>query len=378
MSAPLITVLMTVYNGGEYLRSSLESVLRQTHSDFEFLIINDCSSDLSAQVIRSFSDQRIRLIENEVNLGQTRSLNKGLSLARGRYIARIDADDLAFPQWLKKNLALIQSQPQAAVISCKAVVIDGHGHVQKTLNTPLSYEEMILRSLTASPVNHVGSLFKKDVVTSVGGYDERLKIVADYELWSTLIRKGLRLASGSESLVAVRVHERSVSVSERGRKDVGEMTQVMARNFKALTTLSLTEEEINGVWRSSYAAHDMDTQDFLSAVDLLARAYHSLRPEYPVPAQVIERYTRRRQRALYMKKAFWDISDGNMAPLRVLACDYQRSAGLLNMFSLLWLGSWLGKGVMQVLPGLYARLQKSLARRKVRGQFSLEMVHGAN
>ena len=103
MAQPLITVLMTVYNGAAYLRQSVESVLGQTFKDFEFLIIDDHSRDDSLAIARSYKDSRIVVHSNPENKGQVKSLNAGLGLARGDYIARLDADDLAFPRWLEKQ-----------------------------------------------------------------------------------------------------------------------------------------------------------------------------------------------------------------------------------------------------------------------------------
>jgi len=374
MSRPLITVLMTVYNGGVYLLPAVGSVLRQTYKDFEFLIINDCSTDGSVEIIRSFADDRIRLVNNEKNSGQTCSLNKGLSLARGRYIARIDADDLVFPQWLEKNFALIEAQPQTVVVSCKAVVIDSSTKPQKVLNTPMSYPEMVLRSLTASPINHVGSLFKTDVITSVGGYDENLKVVADYGLWSTLIRKGMRLASHPEILVAVRVHEKSVSVTERGRKDVGEMCRVMAENFKTLTALSLNEENILSIWRLCYSPEMMSDQDFQQALALFTNAYKNIKPEFKIEGTIVEAYVRDRLAAFYAKRALGEMAGGRGDALRTLSSSYNRSYGMLNIFSLLWLGSWLGGPVLKRLPGIYEQWKARTAKEELRKGMSEELV----
>jgi len=97
---------MTVFNGGQYLRRSVQSVLDQTNRDFEFLIVDDASTDNSLELIKSFDDDCIHIYPNEENIGQAKSLNVGLKLAKGKYIARIDADDIAFPKWLEKEITL--------------------------------------------------------------------------------------------------------------------------------------------------------------------------------------------------------------------------------------------------------------------------------
>jgi glycosyltransferase involved in cell wall biosynthesis len=365
MSAPLVTVLMSVYNGGSYLKEAIASVLGQTFKDFELLIINDCSQDNSVAVIDSFKDARIRLINNDVNLGQTRSLNLGLSLALGRYIARIDADDIVFPRWLEKNLVLLKQQPLTAVVSSKAVVIDGQNKIQKTLNTPCCYEEMILRCLTATPLNHVGAVYKTDVIASLGGYDENFKIAADFELWSNLIRRGIRLASSDEILVAVRAHGKSVSAIERGRADIVEISQVMSKNFNALVSFGFSQEDIALLWKLNYATSQLSVQEFKSALAFLFKAYENLKPQFAVSLEVAKAYRAQREKVFYAKRALGQMSDGQLTQLRALAFDYGKSRGYFNVFSLLWMGSWLGEAIMKNVPEVFEHLNGWSSHQKI-------------
>jgi len=353
MSTPAITVLMTVYNGGDYLKAAAQSILRQTFDDFEFLIVNDCSRDHSVETIASLNDPRIRLINNDMNLGQTRSLNKGLLSAKGRYIARMDADDVAFPTWLETTFAFLQAQPNMAAASCKALVIDGANKVQKMLNTPDCYEDMVLRSLFATPLNHVGSLYKTDVITSFGGYEETFKIAADYELWSKLIRAKIRLAAVPEVLVAIRFHEHSISVNERGRADVSEISEVMARNFKSLVGFNVAREQIFLLWKMNYAPETLNPQEFRAVLALLGNAYERIKPEFAIPAAAIKSFREAQLKVFYAKRAFSEIEKGNLDQLRALTRDYRKSHGWTNIFSLLWLASWLGRPIIRIIPGLY-------------------------
>ncbi len=375
MSIPLITVLMTVYNGGIYLKASIESILRQTFSVFEFLIINDCSRDESVVTIESYKDKRIRLVHNETNMGQTPSLNKGLALARGRYIARMDADDLAFPSWLETNLALLQDDPLTALVSCRAIVIDGKNRIQKTLSTPKTYGEMVLRSLLATPVNHVGAVFKTDVITSVGGYDPRYRIAADFGLWSELIRRRIRLASTERTLVAVRVHEESASVIERGRIDIPEISAIMAGNFKALVSFAVSQEDIFLLWKLNYATEQLTTDEFHAALALLHKAYGQINPDFFIPIDIIQNYGAHLKKVFFAKRALGEIVGGHLGQLRALTRDYRKSEGWFNIFTLLWLGSWLGKPIVKQLPNIYENWRVWSARRKVQQQACPELIH---
>ena len=119
---PLITVLMPVYNGAKYLNEAIDSILNQTFSDFELLIIDDGSTDQSIDLIKAYNDPRIKLIVNKKNIGQSATLNKGLELARGKYIARMDQDDISMPERLKKQMGFMDEYPKFAVPGCSSSV----------------------------------------------------------------------------------------------------------------------------------------------------------------------------------------------------------------------------------------------------------------
>ncbi|HKQ33129.1 MAG TPA: glycosyltransferase family A protein, partial [Thermodesulfobacteriota bacterium] len=113
---PKVTVLMTVYNGEKFLNEAIDGILNQTFRDFEFLIINDGSTDGSREIIKSYKDPRINLVDNESNIGLTASLNRGLSLAGGEYIARQDADDISLPERLEKQISILERNPDIALL----------------------------------------------------------------------------------------------------------------------------------------------------------------------------------------------------------------------------------------------------------------------
>ncbi|MBU1854072.1 MAG: glycosyltransferase family 2 protein, partial [Candidatus Omnitrophica bacterium] len=124
---PTITVLLTVYNGETYLKECMDSVLSQTYRDFEFLIIDDGSTDTTRAIIKSYKDNRIRLIENGRNLSQVTSLNIGLEHARGEYVARIDADDAMLPNRLERQLFFLNSRTDVALAGSWGDAIDERG-----------------------------------------------------------------------------------------------------------------------------------------------------------------------------------------------------------------------------------------------------------
>lgn len=140
---PDLTVLMTVYNGMPYLPEAIESVLNQTYADFKLLVVDDCSIDESRQVIRGYSDPRIRLLENEENLGQTRSLNRGLGMVDTELVARMDHDDISHPERLRKQVEFLVEHADIAVLGTCIRWIDAEGTV--TGKKKLPEEDLVLR-----------------------------------------------------------------------------------------------------------------------------------------------------------------------------------------------------------------------------------------
>ena len=116
MQNDLVSVIMSNYNTPEeFLRASIESVLNQTYSNFEFIIVDDCSTDNSLEIIKSYQDERIVVLENKENLGITKSLNRGLEIAKGEYVARMDADDISFPKRFETQVEYLKNNPQVIV-----------------------------------------------------------------------------------------------------------------------------------------------------------------------------------------------------------------------------------------------------------------------
>lgn len=212
-SVPRVTVLMPVHNGRRYLRQAIESILHQSFREFEFLIINDGSSDDSRAIILSYDDPRICLIENPTNVGLTKSLNRGLAVARGSLIARQDADDISQSSRLEKQVEFLDNHPQVALLGTQVRTIDGWGRVVRGLPWPKAETELGIRwqLMFDSPLAHTSAMFRREVVwEELGGYSEDFITSQDYELWSRVaVRHGIR--NLPDCLVDFRLHSNSVS-----------------------------------------------------------------------------------------------------------------------------------------------------------------------
>ena len=374
--SPEITVLMTVYNGSRYLKSSIESVLRQTFEDFEFLIINDHSSDDSLEKIQSFADKRITVYNNEENLGQTRSLNCGLNLAKGRYIARMDADDMAFPYWLKRQLDFLKRNPGYAVVSGNAAIIDDFNRIKKIFHFPSSMEDIVLKSLTSSPISHVGSIMRKDVVLKEGGYREDLKIAADYELWSTLIRKGYPLTNTREIVVAVRFHQDSVSKTQSER-EAQEISQIIQRNIRESTTwqdVSLSETML--LEKLIYCPSVLSFDEFQKAQEIMGDVYRYLKPNLCPHSERIKKEFKRHLLKIYIKKIFSSSQSHNIHDIRRTSFDYLKRYGTFNIVSVFWVGSFLGTSLINAMAWWYETWMILMAKARLTYRFSLKNAGG--
>jgi len=356
MNSPAITVLMTVYNGGEYLRPAIESVLRQSFKDFELLVIDDCSSDGSAAIVQSFSDKRIVLHRNSANKGQTKSLNAGLRMARGEFIARMDADDFAYEGWLQEQLASLRSRgKECAACSCRAVVVDAAGKAHKILNTPRNFEEIAVTSLWASPLNHVGVLMRRQAVLDQGGYDESFRIAADYDLWSKLLRNGFALAVTPKALIAIRSHARSVTAQALGKDDIAEVSRIMAENIGHWTGMQLAEGARQSLWRLIYDVESMDAGQMASAYDVFCQVRSAFldRNHFPRAHKIFAK----RARTIFMKKIFDCIDRRDIPELREAARLYTDRHGCANVFFLIRVFSHVPY-VLLCLPAVYLKYRK--------------------
>ncbi len=212
-----VTVLMSVYNGVAFLREALRSVLDQSFEDFEFLIIDDASTDASVSLIQSYADQRIRLVVNETNTGQAPSLNKGLDLASGEYIARLDQDDVCLPMRLERQVALLDVRPDVCVACTWEHTIDQKGRRVRDWRSTISDFGVFLGTLTLGlcPVWHPSTMFRRDRVLALGGYDPSFAPAEDYDLWTRIALARLSGAIVPEFLVLQRVHGGRQSITSR-------------------------------------------------------------------------------------------------------------------------------------------------------------------
>jgi glycosyltransferase involved in cell wall biosynthesis len=224
---PEVSVVMTVFNGEQYVAEAVESILAQTYRDFELIVVDNFSTDRTYEILTSYKDPRMTVIRNPANLGQTRALNVGVRAARGRYIARMDADDVAFPERLAVQYAFLEKHPEIAVVGSATLDMDRHGKPLRTYKVPtdpLTLKCYLAGSgeLTAWCVTHPTVMMRKSALEDVGLYrDENGSLEGypqDYELWGLLARK-YEFANIERPLVKYRLLPKSASRNARNERD---------------------------------------------------------------------------------------------------------------------------------------------------------------
>jgi glycosyltransferase involved in cell wall biosynthesis len=210
---PQVSVVMSVYNGEKHLRESIDSILNQSHKDFEFIIINDGSSDGSLEILLEYqtNDPRITVI-NQDNVGLTRSLNRAIELSKSEYIARQDADDISLPARLEKQFNYMENHPQVAVIGCLGDFFNADG-VIRAIKVPRYSRNGIKRHLASKNLfMHGSAMMRKSHLAKVGFYREFFRHSQDYDLWLRLSQY-FDIDILPEHLYQYRVTPESVSVS---------------------------------------------------------------------------------------------------------------------------------------------------------------------
>jgi hypothetical protein len=219
--APRVSVVMAVHDGERYVGAAVDSVLAQTFRNLELIVVDDGSTDRSAEIVRQRADPRVRVIANDRNLGLAPSLNVGLAEARGEFVARLDADDDATPQRLARQVEFMDANPPVALLGSwyTEMAADGTPGAQVTL--PTQHWALRWHMCLYSPFAHSAVLWRRTLVAErVGEYDERLAYSMDYDLWRRIAER-LEVANLPESLLFLRAHEQSMTATYGDRAREG-------------------------------------------------------------------------------------------------------------------------------------------------------------
>jgi glycosyltransferase involved in cell wall biosynthesis len=201
---------MPVYNGEKYLKEAIDSILNQTPSNFEFIIVNDGSTDTTEDIILSYDDERICYVKNKTNLQIVKTLNKGIALAKGKYIARMDADDISFPERFEKQLKFMEASPDVDICG---TWINTFGDRESIWKCPIDHEEIKAQLLFNSALAHP-SVFIRRTFFEAFQYSSEANKAEDYFLWVQSIDHK-KISNIPYSLLMYRVH---VKLTDRGEQ----------------------------------------------------------------------------------------------------------------------------------------------------------------
>jgi len=211
MNVP-VSVIMPVFNGERFLRQAIESILQQTHADFEFIIVDDGSTDATPSILASYRDGRIRILVNPANVGITPSLNAAIAASAGSYICRMDADDISSPERIEKQVAFLEAHPGVALVGSNTLLIDASGNARGTETYPQSPREISRMLFRHNPFAHGSVMMRKSVLDRCGAYDARFLHNEDYDLWLRILA-GHAAGNLPEPLLRRRVHGGNITVA---------------------------------------------------------------------------------------------------------------------------------------------------------------------
>jgi Glycosyl transferase family 2 len=238
--APRVSVLMTIYNAGPYLNESIDSLITQSFGDWELIAVDDGSTDDSAAILARYADNaRIRPFFLESNIGRTPALRYAFSQARGEYIAVLDADDIAHPERLRKQVDHLDSHPEIVLLGTWADYIDVRAAVVGKCTPPTEAAALIRLMGSENPILHSSAMYRAAVAGDVGGYPEHRPYNQDFGLWLRLVARGSP-AMLPECLTHVRILPSSMTRSRRQQVQVAR--DILRAMLEAGETLNLCEE----------------------------------------------------------------------------------------------------------------------------------------
>ncbi len=239
---PIVSVVMPVYNGERFLDEAIDSILTQTFDAFEFIIIDDGSTDRTPEILTHYQqkDARIRVHRQATNLGLVAALNQGCGMAQGRYIARMDADDISLPMRFAKQVAYLDAHPEVGILGTGAQIIDEHGKLSKIIK--VTAIGVGWRTLFGSALVHPSVMMRRAVLNRIGGYDPEINLAQDYDLWTRASRV-TRLANLCNVLLQYRVWDSSIS-GQRAQHQEQAAQKLIRRNIAYWLGIDASENTV--------------------------------------------------------------------------------------------------------------------------------------
>ncbi len=294
---PLVSVILSTYNDAPFLPESVESVLNQSFRDFELIIVDDGSTDKTAEVLATFQHSRIRLLHNERNLGLAASLNRGIAVASGKYIARQDADTISVPNRLQLQVDYLENHPSLIIVGSNVMATDEAGDVRGLWVLPPRDIDIKWTLLFRTPLIHPTVVMRAAALDKAGFYSEDAEFcyVEDYELWSRLCPLGV-CANLSDALMDFKCRKGSVC----GRHAVPQQRQIEMVSRRAMAAVIGADNWTPDFWpivqkflySTASEQGDFDASEATLAISALERLYFRFSRIYNFPSGELRRHKR--------------------------------------------------------------------------------------
>lgn len=240
MMSPLVSILMPVYNTAPYLKEAMDSMLSQTFKDFELIVLNDCSPDNADEILDTYNDPRIVRYKGERNMGLSNVLNAGMDIATGKYIARMDSDDISLPNRLEIQVKYMEEHPDIDLCSCGMKMFGAKDDIWVRDSDP---EKVKVTALFFSPILHASSIWRKESFDKHSlRFRQEMVPAEDYDMWCRALSKGLKLVNLPNVLYRYRIHpSQATTQTEKSRLKCREIQQEYMKDV--LPTLSNKNRE---------------------------------------------------------------------------------------------------------------------------------------
>lgn len=269
---PLVSVLMPVYNTASFLREAMDSILSQTFEDFELIVLDDCSPDNAEGVLDAYDDPRIVRYRGEKNVGLSNVLNVGLDMARGKYIARMDSDDISLPNRLQVQMEYLERHPEIDLVSVGMQLFGAKEEVWIREQDP---EKVKINALFHSPILHASSVWRKESFERHGlRFRQEMVPAEDYDLWTRALVKGLKLVNLPEVLYKYRIHPSQVTLQTD--KTSAKSREVQQQYLRAALP-DLSEQAIQAFPQKLWPVFLANLKDGFFDKKLLAKRLYKMR-----------------------------------------------------------------------------------------------------
>lgn len=310
---PKISVIMPAYNAEKYIEEAIDSILGQTFEDFEFIILNDCSTDRTEEIILSYDDPRIVYLKNEQNLGVAATLNRGLEVAKGKYIARMDADDISLPERFEQQTAVLNKDSQLAAIGSNAIIFKEDGTELYT-NVPVGFRNIKITMPMSNPFIHPTMMIRKSMLTGLE-YDSVFEGREDYRLWMSLSQR-YAMDNLPDRLLKYRHHTNQVTQKHDPSKQYKHF-YLKKCYFKELDA-GISDDMAEALCTAAYSGHVIDKkQAYDLKAGLLLLASNLCDGAFPVDYERIAYSCA--QKTHMGKKELWNFTKEMSLKSRILA-----------------------------------------------------------